>query len=101
MGGGWLGNDGALDFAGGTVVHINSGVAGLVAAYMLGKRMGLGRESMAPHNLDFNCCRCKPSMGWLVWFQRWFCIRCKRLSRLCFGGDSSCGSGSSNRLVNY
>ena len=50
-GGGWLGNDGALDFAGGTVVHINSGVAGLVAAYMLGKRMGLGRESMAPHNL--------------------------------------------------
>ena len=38
-GGGWLGNDGALDFAGGTVVHINSGVAGLVAAYMLGKRM--------------------------------------------------------------
>lgn len=50
-GGGWLFNDGALDFAGGTVVHINSGVAGLVAAYMLGKRMGLGRESMAPHNL--------------------------------------------------
>src|SRR5690606_21074584 len=50
-GGGWLGNDGALDFAGGTVVHINAGIAGLVAAYMLGKRMGLGRESMAPHNL--------------------------------------------------
>ena len=45
-GGGWLGNDGALDFAGGTVVHINSGVAGLIAAYMLGKRMGLGKESM-------------------------------------------------------
>ena len=48
---GWLFKAGALDFAGGTVVHINSGVAGLVAAYMLGKRTGLGRESMAPHNL--------------------------------------------------
>ena len=43
-GGGWLMNDGALDFAGGTVVHINSGVAGLVAAYLLGKRMGLGKN---------------------------------------------------------
>ena len=48
---GWLFQAGALDFAGGTVVHINAGVAGLVAAYMLGKRTGLGRESMAPHNL--------------------------------------------------
>ena len=45
-GGGWLMNQGALDFAGGTVVHINSGVAGLVAAYMLGSRMGLGKESI-------------------------------------------------------
>ena len=41
----WLFKAGALDFAGGTVVHINAGVAGLVAAYMLGKRAGLGRES--------------------------------------------------------
>ncbi|WP_216940084.1 ammonium transporter [Acinetobacter sp. BY419] len=65
-GGGWLGNDGALDFAGGTVVHINSGVAGLVAAYMLGKRMGLGRESMAPHNLTLTVMGA--SLLWVGWF---------------------------------
>jgi Amt family ammonium transporter len=63
---GWLFKAGALDFAGGTVVHINSGVAGLVAAYMLGKRIGLGRESMAPHNLGINCDRCK--LIWVGWF---------------------------------
>ncbi len=48
---GWLYNKGALDFAGGTVVHINAGVAGLVAAIMCGKRIGLNKEPMAPHNL--------------------------------------------------
>jgi ammonium transporter, Amt family len=48
---GWLFNWGAIDFAGGSVVHINAGVAGLVCAIMLGKRVGLGREAMAPHNL--------------------------------------------------
>jgi ammonium transporter, Amt family len=48
---GWLFNKGAIDFAGGSVVHINAGVAGLVCAIMLGKRVGLGREAMAPHNL--------------------------------------------------
>ncbi|MFU8926848.1 ammonium transporter [Acinetobacter puyangensis] len=65
-GGGWLGNDGALDFAGGTVVHINSGVAGLVAAYMIGKRMGLGKESMAPHNLTLTLVGA--SILWVGWF---------------------------------
>ena len=65
-GGGWLGSDGALDFAGGTVVHINSGVAGLVAAYMLGSRMGLGRESMAPHNLTLTVVGA--SLLWVGWF---------------------------------
>ena len=65
-GGGWLANDGALDFAGGTVVHINSGIAGLVAAYMLGKRMGLGRESMAPHNLALTVLGA--SLVWVGWF---------------------------------
>nr|WP_245809153.1 ammonium transporter [Acinetobacter populi] len=65
-GGGWLGSDGALDFAGGTVVHINSGVAGLVAAYMIGKRMGLGKESMAPHNLTLTLVGA--SILWVGWF---------------------------------
>ena len=65
-GGGWLGSDGALDFAGGTVVHINSGVAGLVAAYMLGKRMGLGKESMAPHNLALTVVGA--ALIWVGWF---------------------------------
>jgi len=65
-GGGWLGSDGALDFAGGTVVHINSGVAGLVAAYMLGKRIGLGKESMAPHNLSLTVIGA--SLLWVGWF---------------------------------
>jgi ammonium transporter, Amt family len=63
---GWLYSAGALDFAGGTVVHINSGVAGLVAAYMLGKRMGLGRESMAPHNLALTVIGA--SLIWVGWF---------------------------------
>ena len=48
---GWLFNWGAIDFAGGSVVHINAGVAGLVCALVLGKRLGLGKEQMAPHNL--------------------------------------------------
>ena len=48
---GWLFNKGAIDFAGGSVVHINAGVAGLVCALMLGKRVGLNKEPMAPHNL--------------------------------------------------
>ncbi|MCH7335338.1 ammonium transporter [Acinetobacter sp. NIPH 2699] len=64
-GGGWL-TDKALDFAGGTVVHINSGVAGLVAAYMIGKRVGLGRESMAPHNLTLTLVGA--SILWVGWF---------------------------------
>lgn len=49
--GGFLAQDGALDFAGGTVVHINAAVAGLVGAYMLGKRAGFGKEAFKPHNL--------------------------------------------------
>lgn len=49
--GGYLAQDGALDFAGGTVVHINAAVAGLVGAYLLGKRAGLGKEAFKPHNL--------------------------------------------------
>ncbi len=65
-GGGFLGKDGVLDFAGGTVVHINSGIAGLVAALVLGRRRGYGAENMAPHNLVYT------AMGaaflWVGWF---------------------------------
>ena len=50
-GGGLLAQDGALDFAGGTVVHINAGIAGLVGAYVVGKRLGFGREAFTPHSL--------------------------------------------------
>lgn len=52
-GGGFLGQAGVLDFAGGFVIEINSGIAGLVTALVLGKRKGFGRENMAPHNLAF------------------------------------------------
>ncbi len=64
--GGLLLGDGALDFAGGTVVHINAGVAGLVGAYMVGKRIGFGRESMAPHSLTLTMVGA--SMLWVGWF---------------------------------
>ena len=52
-GGGWMGGLGVLDFAGGAVVHVNAGVAGLVAGLVLGPRHGHGRDNMAPHNLAF------------------------------------------------
>ncbi|MBL8521507.1 MAG: ammonium transporter [Betaproteobacteria bacterium] len=57
---------GALDFAGGTVVHINAGVAGLVAAYMLGKRVGYGKEAMTPHSLTMTMIGA--SLLWFGWF---------------------------------
>ena len=65
---GWLGTGGigALDFAGGTVVHLNAGIAGLVAALMLGKRKGLGVENMAPHNLAYSVIGA--SLLWVGWF---------------------------------
>ena len=56
----------APDFAGGTVVHINAGIAGLVGAYLLGKRVGYGRESMAPHSLAFTMVGA--SLLWVGWF---------------------------------
>ncbi|MEQ1772835.1 MAG: ammonium transporter [Burkholderiales bacterium] len=57
---------GALDFAGGTVVHINAGIAGLVGAYVVGKRIGFGREAMKPHNLTMTMIGA--SMLWVGWF---------------------------------
>ena len=63
---GWLFQKGALDFAGGTVVHINAAVAGLVGAYLVGKRVGYGKESMAPHSLTTTMIGA--SLLWFGWF---------------------------------
>jgi len=65
-GAGYLWQQGALDFAGGTVVHINSAVAGLVGAYVIGKRVGYGKESMAPHSLPMTMVGA--SLLWVGWF---------------------------------
>ncbi len=64
--GGWLGNMGILDFAGGTVVHINAGIAGLVAALVLGKRKGYPTSPMPPHNLGYTMIGA--AMLWVGWF---------------------------------
>jgi Amt family ammonium transporter len=64
--GGWLWAKGALDFAGGTVVHINAAVAGLVGAFVIGKRTGYGKESMAPHSLTLTMVGA--SLLWVGWF---------------------------------
>ena len=63
---GLIWQSGALDFAGGTVVHINAAVAGLVGAYMVGKRVGYGKESMAPHSLTLTMVGA--SLLWVGWF---------------------------------
>ena len=63
---GWLFQKGALDFAGGTVVHINAAVAGLVGAYLIGKRVGYGKEAMAPHSLTTTMIGA--SLLWFGWF---------------------------------
>jgi Amt family ammonium transporter len=64
--GGYLLDKGALDFAGGTVVHINAGIAGLVGAYVLGPRLGYGREAMAPHSLTLTMVGA--ALLWVGWF---------------------------------
>jgi ammonium transporter, Amt family len=64
--GGWLWAKGALDFAGGTVVHINAGVAGLVGAYVVGKRIGYGKESLTPHSLTLTMVGA--ALLWVGWF---------------------------------
>jgi Amt family ammonium transporter len=64
--GGWLKNLGALDFAGGTVVHISSGVAALAAALVMGRRLGYGREPMEPHNIPFVVLGA--GLLWFGWF---------------------------------
>ena len=64
--GGWLGGDGVLDYAGGTVVHINAGIAGLVAALVIGKRVGYRHDVMHPSNLLFTLMGA--AMLWVGWF---------------------------------
>jgi Amt family ammonium transporter len=64
--GGFLGDAGVLDYAGGTVVHINAGIAGLVAALVMGKRKGYGREMFVPHNLTLSVIGA--SLLWVGWF---------------------------------
>lgn len=63
---GWLFQMGALDFAGGTVVHINAAMAGLIGAFLIGKRIGFGKESMAPHSLTLTMIGA--SLLWFGWF---------------------------------
>jgi len=65
-GGGWIGGHGGLDFAGGTVIHINSGAAALVAAILIGKRKGWGREAFHPHNLGMTLLGA--GILWFGWF---------------------------------
>jgi Amt family ammonium transporter len=63
---GWLWQKGALDFAGGTVVHINAGIAGLVGAYMIGKRIGFGKEAMSPNSVVMTMIGA--ALLWVGWF---------------------------------
>ncbi|HFA6228728.1 TPA: ammonium transporter, partial [Neisseria gonorrhoeae] len=65
-GGGFMSKGGVLDYAGGTVVHINAGIAGLVAALVLGRRIGYGREAMPPHNMAMTLIGA--AMLWFGWF---------------------------------
>jgi Amt family ammonium transporter len=65
-GGGWMGAMGALDFAGGTVVHINAGVAGLVLSFMVGKRIGYGKEAMFPSSISLTALGA--ALLWFGWF---------------------------------
>ncbi|PLX53771.1 MAG: ammonia channel protein, partial [Desulfobacteraceae bacterium] len=65
-GGGWMANMGALDFAGGTVVHINAGVAGLVLSLILGKRIGYGKEAMFPSSISLTALGA--ALLWFGWF---------------------------------
>lgn len=65
-GGGWLQSQGTMDFAGGTVVHVNAGIAALVGALVLGKRVGFGREYMSPHSLTMTMIG--GSLLWVGWF---------------------------------
>ena len=78
---GYIWQMGALDFAGGTVVHINAGVAGLVGAYVIGKRIGYGKEAMTPHNLPMTMIGASLLWIGLVRLQRGLRARSEQLRR--------------------
>ena len=92
---GWTGCLGSLDFAGGTVIHITSGWAGLVIALMLGRRLGYGKIPMEPHNISLVVLGAGSSVDWLVWFQRRFswcsdqCQQCICCNTNCYRHGSS------------
>ncbi len=92
-GGGFLAKDGVLDFAGGTVVHINSGIAGLVCALVLGRRAGHGSENMAPHNLVLTVIGALAAVGRLVRLQRGLGGRRQRRSGHGHGRDADRDGG--------
>ncbi len=100
---GYLFKLGALDYAGGTVVHINAGIAGLVGALIVGKRTGFGTAAMPPHNMPVRHDRRLPAVGRLVRLQRGFGSRSQQLRRpgvpehLCLHSD---GGGGLDRSVN-
>jgi len=87
---GFLNDAGVLDFAGGTVVHINSGVAGLMAALVMGKRTGYGTEPMPPHNLVLSVIGALVAVGGLVRVQCRFCDGGQRQCRHGNGGNPDC-----------
>jgi ammonium transporter, Amt family len=94
---GWLAGAGALDFAGGTVVHINAGIAGLVGALIIGKRTGYGKDLMAPHSLTMTMIGASLLwVGWLVRLQRRIEPRSQRHDgaglRQHHGGHRRCGA---------
>ena len=97
--GGWILQLGALDFAGGTVVHINCGIAGLVTALVLGKRLGYGVENMAPHNLSLSVIGASLLVGRLVRLQRRLRGRRRRPRRHGHGGDPDRRRRRGARLV--
>ncbi|WP_310600719.1 ammonium transporter [Desulfobulbus sp.] len=91
---GFLFQKGAIDFAGGTVVHINAAIAGLIGAFMIGKRIGYGRESMAPHSLTMTMIgACLLWVGWFG-FNAGSNLEATGLAALAFGNTMTATAGA-------
>ena len=95
---GWSSINGQLDFAGGTVVHINAGIAGLMCALVLGKRVGYGTDNMAPYNLAYSVIGA--SLLWVGWFgfNAGSAVGCERPRRHGDGGDADRHRRGGSRL---